>query len=145
MFHDLRRYTPGIGVHKIYDHAKTWHVARNICQAEGGDLAVINSKAESQALVRLAAKAKPHDGDDKNNYIIGFNDIDEEHKFLTIDNRTLKEAGFEEWLGANPSNIWRGRHEEDCGAMYENGQLNDVSCHLPYAFICELPILDEGT
>lgn len=143
LFFALRRLTPQVGLHLIHTHAKTWHQARNICREEGGDLAVINSPAESQALAELMAKSLSHYGSEDSNYVlIGFNDIDQEGEYVTIDGRSLNEAGFAEWATNEPGNPGTG---ENCGSIYKDGRLNDISCEVAYGFACELPMLDQGS
>lgn len=136
------RLTPGVGVYKIHTHAKTWHEAREVCQKEGGDLAIINSEAESRVVGALVAKSYPHYGSYNSYFVlIGFHDLDKEGHYVTIDGRTLKEAGFVEWVQGAPDN-WIGR--EHCGSISKTGKFNDVYCDEAYAFACELSLIDEG-
>lgn len=139
----MSRCTPGIGTHKIYRHAEAWQDARNICKEDGGDLAVINSEAEAQVLVELMAKSHPHfDSDDLNYVLIGFDDIHHNGKYVTVDGKSLKEAGYEKWARGEPNN---GKGSiEDCGSMFKDGRLNDMPCWKKCGFVCELNISLEG-
>lgn len=41
-------YTPEIGCYKIYNHEKDWTAARDFCNKEGADLAIIHSETEAE-------------------------------------------------------------------------------------------------
>lgn len=139
-------HTPGVGTHKFHTNAKTWTEARKICENEGNQLVVVNSRAEAQAIVKLFTTSGPHNGSiDKNQVHIGFSDVHQENQYITVDGTSLKEAGFEDWLSSNPSNRGGGYDQEDCGAMWRSGELNDVPCPYVLSFVCEVPILDQGT
>lgn len=132
------RPTPGIGQHKIHTNATTWHEALRICEEEGSYLAIINSRNESRAIAELA-KSQAHVGTHNSNYVlVGFNDIDKEGEYVTVDGKSLTESGFVEWSRTEPNNQ-NGWHSENCGSVRKtDGKLNDIYCDKKYAFICEV-------
>jgi hypothetical protein len=72
----------GVGYYKIHSERKTWHEARQICDQEGGHLAIINSEEESEVLqsifVPVAAKLKAVW------FFVGFYDLYTEGQYLII-------------------------------------------------------------
>lgn len=134
------RYTPGIGFHKINRYAETWRHARHICEEQGADLAIINSEREALAVGRLIDESYPHfESSDPTYVLLGFNDIHEDGKYVTIDGRSLKKAGYEKWAPGKPNK--EGDRGDSCGSMDSDGMLNDVHCFDHYAFACERPII----
>lgn len=119
--------------------AEKWSEARKICQKEGGDLAIINSIAESRVIAKLLADSYPHyDSTWQGCALIGV--IEQKGHYVTIDGRSLEEAGFAWWAPGEPNNPG----DEHCGSVTKDGLLNDSHCDKKYAFVCELPLLDEG-
>lgn len=86
----------------------------------------------------------PHNGSYSSSYVlVGFEDIKQEGKHVTVDGRSLEEAGFAVWASGQPDDSTK-KSEEDCGSISTGGKLNDVSCDKKFAFACELPVADEG-
>jgi hypothetical protein len=47
--------------------------------------------------------------------------------------QTLAQAGYVQWAFLEPSNF----PGEDCGGMKSDALLADISCNIPYPFVCE--------
>lgn len=66
---------------------RVWPEARAMCKAEGGNLAIINSKAEEDYLVKMLAV--PEDRVTYVTYLdfalIGFHDLFRSGKFITVE------------------------------------------------------------
>ncbi|XP_046627134.1 hemolymph lipopolysaccharide-binding protein-like isoform X2 [Neodiprion virginianus] len=126
-------YFPGIGGYKLHSRAVSWNQARITCEEEGGHLAIINSLAERDAVVKVLEPMKLN-----LDYVsLGFHDLYEEGHYVTIHGETLARAGFDEWADGEPNN----RHGlENCGSWYISGGLNDHKCSVLLPFVCELPI-----
>ncbi|XP_046737161.1 hemolymph lipopolysaccharide-binding protein-like [Diprion similis] len=108
-----------------------------ICESEGAHLAIVNSAKEAQVIGDLFAKSGHHLNSQDSNYAhIGFHDLYEEGEFVTIDGKSLATVGYYEWQSGNPNN---DGNNENCGSVYRNGQLNDITCAKSVAFVCELP------
>ncbi|XP_063381171.1 C-type mannose receptor 2-like [Cydia fagiglandana] len=122
--------------YKFHTEPQTWPRAFSACSGEGGHLAVINSETEAQVLREIYAQHPP--GSLPGNFIkhvvhIGHTDWEEHGMWMTIHGQTLKEAGYDKWAGGQPDNS----SSQFCGAMFNNGQLDDVWCDRPCPFICE--------
>lgn len=105
----------------------------------------MNSEDEALAVGMLVDRSRPFvDSADNNWVLIGFDDIHHDGKYVTVDGRSLKQAGYEKWAKGEPNNALG--HDEDCGSMNNIGLLNDIFCSKKYAFVCELDIIfdDDG-
>ena len=67
----------GVGYYKIHSELKNWQEAREICEQEGGHLAIINSEEESKVLQQILAPVAGVAS-------IGFHDLYKEGQYLTI-------------------------------------------------------------
>ncbi|XP_047995246.1 hemolymph lipopolysaccharide-binding protein-like isoform X2 [Leguminivora glycinivorella] len=122
--------------YKFHTEPQTWPRAFSACSGEGGHLAIINSETEAQVLREIYAQHPP--GSLPGNFIkhvvhIGHTDWEEHGMWMTIHGQTLKQAGYDKWSGGQPDNATA----QFCGAMFNNGQLDDVWCDRPCPFICE--------
>lgn len=137
---DDYRYTPGIGSHKLHTRAKVWNEARKICIEEGGHLAIINSQAEAHVLLDLFNKSGPFKGAVyQNQILLGIHDLYSEGEWVTLQGDSLAKTGYNTWSdkwGGQPDN---GGGIQNCGAMMDDGKLDDVACNVPFAFFCEIP------
>ena len=71
-----------MGYYKIHSELKNWQEAREICEQEGGHLAIINSEEESKVLQEIFA---PVAAKVKGVWVfIGFHDLYKEGQYLTI-------------------------------------------------------------
>ncbi|XP_061707686.1 asialoglycoprotein receptor 2-like [Cydia pomonella] len=127
--------------YKFHRVAKPWSLAKATCSDEGGNLAIINSYAESLVLKYIYKKnpksliAGAEDGDYA---IIGFKKS-EDGEWVTINGDTLAAAGFQGWSAGEPNNAhgWT----ENCGSIFRDGRLNDCPCYgYSYPFICEITL-----
>lgn len=126
--------------YKFHRIARTWDAANSVCQAEGGHLVIINSNTESTVLKQIFAKNPENTITgtefviEKNYAHVGFKRNGD--KFVTINGKSLREAGFEKWSPGEPNNP----DVEKCGSIYKNGLLNDIDCTKKFAFICEFTV-----
>nr|AQY54443.1 immulectin 7 [Hepialus xiaojinensis] len=123
--------------YKLHTQPKNWTSAYDVCESEGGHLAIINSVEEKNFLVKLLGEHPPariQGNFNKDMTFLGFHDLFVSREFRTITGETLQEAGYNEFAGNQPDNVSPGEH---CGAMFRNGQLDDLWCDRPYLFICE--------
>ncbi|XP_015513492.1 hemolymph lipopolysaccharide-binding protein isoform X1 [Neodiprion lecontei] len=130
-------YLPGFGAYKVHPRAASWNKGRKTCEAEGGHLVILNSRAEANKVGELFKKAEQVTGTlYPELFSVGIHDFYEEGHFVTIHGQTLEKAGFNEWADGEPNNL----SDESCGAMYHDARLLDVNCGILYGFVCELPI-----
>ncbi|XP_047987677.1 hemolymph lipopolysaccharide-binding protein-like [Leguminivora glycinivorella] len=111
--------------YKFHRVAQTWHRAARICHAEGGHLAIINSKKESQEIKTIFEKnpgstifGAEHDFI----ALIGaWNWNIQDGEWLTVNGQTLEEAGFAD---RQPNNLGG---DQTVLAVDRAGKLNDIS------------------
>ncbi|XP_034186892.2 hemolymph lipopolysaccharide-binding protein-like [Osmia lignaria lignaria] len=133
-------YAPGIGYHKMYPTGETWNTARKICNAEGGQLAIINSYAEALALTRLFSIYFPiQDAPRNDTMFLGIHDLYSFRDWTTVLGEPLTELGY-------PSSYLQHRQWYKESGQYHCGGYNvgadlmtPVNCSLPHAFFCEIP------
>ncbi|XP_061707864.1 pulmonary surfactant-associated protein D-like [Cydia pomonella] len=117
--------------YKFNREPKSWRNALATCYAQGGYLAIINSKTESTVLKEILAVEK------KGGYTyVGFMKY-ADGVWATINGDTLAEAGFQEWAPQEPNNA---AGIETCGSIFASGLLNDAQCVDPRAFMCEFTL-----
>ncbi|XP_044739230.1 hemolymph lipopolysaccharide-binding protein-like [Chrysoperla carnea] len=124
--------------YKYHRVPQTWAKARQICDAEGGYLAIINSEDEANFLIQMMAKYPVDvltDVRHKNNVLVGFHDYFEEGEFVTIDGKSLENSGYVYWAPGQPNNY--GGNEQ-CGSLWRKGGLTDFPCATSSPFICEI-------
>ncbi|CAK1546913.1 unnamed protein product [Leptosia nina] len=123
--------------YKFHTTPRVWTRAYMACAAEGGHLAIINSETEAQVAKEIFAKypgGKMLGHFWKDVAFIGFHDWGEHSDWITLDGKTLTEAGYNKFSGGEPNNATTGEY---CGAMYRNGMFDDLWCENGYAFLCE--------
>lgn len=137
-------FSPEIGMHKFHAKPVEWNEAREICNEEGGHLAVINSRAEANVLMEIYNQSQQMEGaTDPDVTFIGMHDMYKEGVWVTILGDKLVKAGFAEWSdewGGQPDNGEGTDGGQNCGGlMMKDGTLDDVYCDSRYPFFCELP------
>ncbi|XP_046751853.1 hemolymph lipopolysaccharide-binding protein-like [Diprion similis] len=123
-------YFPGIGGYKLHSEKVGWNEARITCEKEGGHLAIINSVAERDAILEVIKAKTPY----PKHVSLGFHDLYQQGRFVTIHGQTLAQAGFNEWAKGEPNGS--GRY----GALYTSGGLDDCENPPLRPYVCELPI-----
>lgn len=85
-------------------------------------------------LMLIQPKSSIVDAVSTNQTFIGIHDLFEEGEWLTIEGKTLDQAGYDEWHFKlnNPTGS-----PQNCGTLTDNVDLNDVCCDHKYAFFCE--------
>ncbi|XP_064071880.1 macrophage mannose receptor 1-like [Vanessa tameamea] len=134
---DYHFYNSTGSCYKFHRVPRKWSRAFMACTAEGGYLAIINSKTEAKAIAAIFAKnpATSMVGHFwKDVAFVGFHDWGEHGEYLTIEGQTLKEAGYDLFSPGEPNNSTTGEY---CGSVYRTALLNDLWCENSYAFICE--------
>ncbi|XP_046751859.1 hemolymph lipopolysaccharide-binding protein-like [Diprion similis] len=123
-------YFPGIGGYKLHSEEVGWNEARITCEKEGGHLAIINSVAERDAILKVIKAKTPT----PLYVMLGFHDLYQQGQFVTIHGQTLAQAGFNEWAKGEPNGS--GRY----GALHSSGGLDDYGKPPLCPYMCELPI-----
>ncbi|XP_058864148.1 CD209 antigen-like protein D isoform X2 [Acipenser ruthenus] len=98
---------------------RDWKKAREFCQSQDSDLAVINSDEE---LNYLKGKVRV-------DHLVGMSDLETEGVWKWLDG-SLVDGRM--WNPGEPNN----QGKEDCGEM-SNGKLNDIPCNIKQRWICE--------
>ncbi|XP_044743746.1 hemolymph lipopolysaccharide-binding protein-like [Chrysoperla carnea] len=129
--------------YKYHQDPQTWNEARQICEAEGAYLIIINSEEEAQFLLRLMNQYPDAVIDDKScdkhDVFVGFHDLFQEGQYVTIDGKSIRSSGYVHWEPDQPDN-WQGN--ENCGTFsrYPSSGLNDRFCNCPLTYVCEIPL-----
>ncbi|XP_075988383.1 macrophage mannose receptor 1-like [Anticarsia gemmatalis] len=127
--------------YKLHTKRQAFAEARSTCQAEGGDLTVINGPNETKALQEIY-DLYPEDQLFKSTgyvhtdfAIVGFLQSEKSGwNWVSVDGQPIKDAGFPDFAEHQPDN---SNNNEHCGALFRKGNLNDVNCDTRYYFICE--------
>lgn len=73
--------------------------------------------------------------------LLGIHDLYNEGEWITIFGDTIYNNGFYHWsptyFGGQPDNYGGG---QNCGAIINQGGMDDVNCLDKFAFFCEMPI-----
>ncbi|XP_044737458.1 hemolymph lipopolysaccharide-binding protein-like [Chrysoperla carnea] len=124
--------------YKYHRDPQTWAKARQICEVEGGYLAIINSDDEASFLLGMMAKYPADvltDVQSKDFVLLGFHDYFKDREFVTIDGKSMESSGYMHWAPGQPDNAGGNEH---CGTLRRSGGLNDFPCETPSPFICEI-------
>ncbi|XP_032664279.1 hemolymph lipopolysaccharide-binding protein-like [Odontomachus brunneus] len=134
-------FTPNVGAHKLHTRAVTWNEARKVCNEEGGHLAIINSVHEASVLLDIFNRSGPIKGAVyPNEALLGIHDLYKEGEWVTVLGDSLAKTGYTRWSdkwGGQPDN---GGGTQHCGALMKEGGMDDVSCDVPFPFLCELSV-----
>ncbi|XP_063223715.1 macrophage mannose receptor 1 isoform X2 [Bacillus rossius redtenbacheri] len=118
---------------------RNWAEARESCQEDGGDLAVIDSQEEADFLLQLFSKDPSRWDQYVYEAFVGVTDQASEGNFLTVNGRTLNSTGFDHWLPNEPNNGDGVRSsEEDCVTFHKGRAYNDVDCDREMPYFCEV-------
>ncbi|XP_049856691.1 hemolymph lipopolysaccharide-binding protein-like [Schistocerca gregaria] len=129
------KFFPNVGYYKLHTLQTNWENARRTCAKEGAHLAVVNSEAEENA-IREVMRAHSKNRFDA---FIGFHDMFKEGQYLTVLGHPLRSSGHVNWKKGEPNNVELpdSPEGEDCGTIYNDGTINDVSCNAERLFVCE--------
>ena len=80
-------------------------------------------------------------GLNKEEALVGIHDLYKEGEWVTIFGESVYATGYSHW---SPT-YWNGQPDnyggnQNCGAVLDQGGMDDVFCHDKFAFFCELPI-----
>uniref|UniRef100_A0A2H1VDE2 SFRICE_023678 n=1 Tax=Spodoptera frugiperda TaxID=7108 RepID=A0A2H1VDE2_SPOFR len=121
--------------YKFHLTPMNWTDAYAVCNAEQSYLAVINTQEEADYLVALT-ESKPKDrvpGNFMRGAVhLGFHNRANEG-WQAVRGTALDDTGYTCWGTNQPD----GGDLEQCGSMFYNGLLNDISCDTRAFFICE--------
>jgi hypothetical protein len=110
--------------------ATTWERAQHLCSAAGGNLAVIETPEENQAIAR-ALGVRPTQA--TGSLWLGLNDRAREGDFRWISGEPVGETA---WRAGEPNNSG----DEDCTEWSPgDGLWNDLSCDAQIGSLCEAP------
>ncbi|CAK1581778.1 unnamed protein product [Parnassius mnemosyne] len=132
------KYNEDLGrCYKFHLNPLNWRDAIDACDSENAYLAIINSQKEADYLVNITAEAPKNKV--KGSHLrgavhLGFSYDTSENEWRTTTGETLDDAGYAVWGNYQPD----GGENEQCGSMFYNGHLNDISCEAQRCFfICE--------
>lgn len=125
---------PGVGAFKIHDTTATWYEARKICSAEGGQLAVLDTK-EKRDLFKQWIEERNYGA-----VWLGFHALIEQGIWLTITGESIYSIGYYPWGSGEPSGS-QGGEPTQCAAFWNNG-IGDFNCDLARPFICEINVCE---
>ena len=115
--------------YKIDNTQRNYNGAKAQCESDGAFLAIPRSQAENDFLYGLL----PND-----NFWIGINDIEQEGKFVAVDDG--REISWKYWMAGQPNG---GTGENAVTIDYWNGQWRDRDESSNRKFVCSIHI--EGT
>ncbi|CAD0196873.1 unnamed protein product [Chrysodeixis includens] len=120
--------------YRLHTKPLNWTDAHAACHAEQGYLAVINSQEEADYLVQLTqTPVKKVSGNFMRGAVhLGFHNRGDEG-WQTVRGSSLEDSGYSCWGSNQPD----GDEKEQCGSMFYNGHLNDISCSTRCFYICE--------
>ncbi|XP_071157457.1 macrophage mannose receptor 1-like [Mytilus edulis] len=117
------------------DSAKTWYDAQNYCNANGGGLADIHSKAENDfvfSLVRVGFQEQTW---------LGLNELQQPGKYEWSAGQNVLD--YINWASHEPNNAFGGERCVIIEAV--NGYWKDDNCNNRFGFVCKKPYHGTGT
>ncbi|KAJ8722606.1 hypothetical protein PYW07_003792 [Mythimna separata] len=121
--------------YKFHLTPMSWTDAYSVCSAEQSYLTVINTQSEADYLVKLTELKTRNQA--PGDYLSGAVHIGFHNRlndgWQAVRGTTLDDTGYVCWGQNQPD----GEGREQCGSMFYNGLLNDVSCDTRCFFICE--------
>ncbi|XP_063376608.1 hemolymph lipopolysaccharide-binding protein-like [Cydia fagiglandana] len=132
------KYEPLTGsCYKFHRFAQRWNRAARVCHAEGGHLAIINSKIEAKVLKHIFEKNPVETIVEAKHADVALIGVwkweDGDGEWSTIFGETLEKAGFAQW--SEPLD----RHST-YGAIQRSGLLDAVKKYVRDPFICEIKL-----
>ncbi|XP_078051018.1 hemolymph lipopolysaccharide-binding protein-like [Augochlora pura] len=128
---------PGIGAQKLFKHKVAWNEAREICMAEGGQLAAIDS-AEKETVFRNWMANETIDG-----VWTGIHDFFEEGSWLNLAGERIAATSYYPWARNQPSS---GANEH-CGILWRlktAAGISNARCDIKESFVCEISLCDAS-
>ncbi|XP_045771390.1 C-type mannose receptor 2-like [Maniola jurtina] len=119
--------------YKLHKTPLIWAQAFKVCSAEGGYLAIINSRDEASVIKDINSRHNPTGSKFEVTYI-GLVDWSKDRVWRTVHGQLLEEVGYAEWGIGQPDNASPGEH---CGGMFPNAKLDDYWCDRVAKFLCE--------
>ncbi len=116
--------------HVCADQKHLFEAGRARCQDRGGDLVIIETLEENEALFEFI------DDGVLTSWLIGLSDIDTEGTFVWVDGSALQ-PGASNWSPNEPNDAMMA---EDCVVLTSLGTWNDITCMSPRSIICEVPL-----
>ncbi|GLH07201.1 SFRICE_015007, partial [Gryllus bimaculatus] len=113
-----------LGLYKVHRDRVQWETARRNCEAAGARLLIVNSQAEADAVLKTSGLPGW--------FWLGFDDFDNSGQYITLDGRTLRDAGYEKWDSGEPDK------KLNCGVATVKGLLGTGNCKYNRGYICEL-------
>uniref|UniRef100_A0ABD2WDP0 C-type lectin domain-containing protein n=1 Tax=Trichogramma kaykai TaxID=54128 RepID=A0ABD2WDP0_9HYME len=106
-------------------------------------MAIINSKAEEAKLLDMMRKSESlvRGSSNGEEALLGIHDLYKEADWVTIFGEPLASTGYVGWS----STYWNGQpdnrdNRQHCGALINQGGIDDVNYNDKFAFFCELPL-----
>ncbi len=115
--------------HICTDQKYLFESGRTRCQERGGDLVILETKAENEAVFGLV-------DDGLLSWLIGLSDTEDEGSFVWVDGSPLQEQASS-WSENEPNDSMMA---EDCVVLTNLGTWNDITCTSPRSIICEVPL-----
>eukprot|EP00117_Sycon_ciliatum_P008894 scpid15029/ scgid11407/ Macrophage mannose receptor 1; C-type lectin domain family 13 member D; C-type lectin domain family 13 member D-like; Macrophage mannose receptor 1-like protein 1 len=102
------------------------------CTQQGGDLLIVNSKAEQKFVTGMVTRG------DVSEYVwMGLSDQDRERYWRWADGTPLSRTRYSNWGPSQPNNY----KNEDCVAIHSSDSMwYDRSCDEPHSFVCEVTV-----
>ncbi|CAH0719665.1 unnamed protein product, partial [Brenthis ino] len=122
--------------YKFHTIPRSYSRAVMACAAEGGYLAIINTKTEAKIIASSFSHSLPSQMSKlcpEDEAYMGFSDWNEHGEWLTFHGESLQKAGYSKWYSGDP-NYHSMKH---CGGVDSAGLLISLNCDTPHYFICE--------
>ncbi|XP_073957679.1 secretory phospholipase A2 receptor-like [Choristoneura fumiferana] len=127
--------------YKYHVEPLSWHDAYLVCQAEQGNLVIINSVQEASIVTSFLGEHITSRSPDPNILYVGFSDLMFPYQYRTIHGQSLEEAGYASWSPLKQD--LTTDEPQHCGAISRTGFLKVTWCDMPAMFLCEKPGCQE--
>lgn len=96
----------------------------------------------TQVLLEMFNRSGPFKGAaTQQEAFLGLHDLYKEGEWVTVLGDSLAKTGYSKWSekwGGQPDN---GGGKQHCGALVQDGSMDDVACEIMLPFFCELPMI----